>query len=213
MKIDPLPIEQFDIQRLHSGPLLVVLSGPSGVGKDAVVSYMREHTPGWHVAVTATTRPQRRGEQDGVDYLFISLERFQEMVRHDDFLEYAQVYGYWYGVPRQQVKEALDRGLDVIVKADVQGAATIKQKVPEAVCVFLAPPSIEELEGRLRQRRTESPPELAVRIQTARQEMEKLPLFDYAVVNYNGRLHETVANLEAIVTAEKSRIPPRRVHP
>ena len=192
-------------------PLFVVLSGPSGVGKDAVLARMRRLGRPYHFVVTATTRPQRAGEQDGVDYFFISPDQFLEMMDRGDFLEHAQVYGKWYGVPQPQVKEALDKGVDVLVKTDVQGAATLKRVVPEGVFVFLAPPSLKELEERLRQRKTESTEELTLRIQTARKEMKDLSMFDYVVVNYNGRLEETVARLEAIITAEKCRIPPRRV--
>ncbi|MBI2872475.1 MAG: guanylate kinase [Chloroflexi bacterium] len=195
----------------EDGPLLVVISGPSGVGKDAVISHLRRTGRPIHVVVTATTRPRRPVERDGVDYLFISEERFQEMVRRGEFLEYAQVYGRWYGVPRSQVREALSKGVDAIVKTDVQGAATIKKGVPEAVFVFLAPPSMEELERRLRQRKTESPEQLALRVRTAQEEMCCLPTFDYVVVNHNDRLEETASRLDAIIAAEKCRIPPRRV--
>lgn len=196
---------------LQGGPLLVVISGPSGVGKDAVVSRMRELSRPCHFVVTATTRPMRAGEQDGVDYIFVTHERFQEMLRAGELLEHAQVYGRWYGVPRQQVKAALERGQDVIVKTDVQGAKTIRQKVAQALFVFIAPPSMEELERRLRQRKSESPEQLALRIRTAMDELKHLSGFDYVVVNLNGRIDQTVAQIEAIMTAERCRYPPRRV--
>lgn len=193
------------------GPLLVVITGPSGVGKDAALKRMRLLERPWHFTVTATTRPRRPQERDGVDYIFLEPERFHEMLKAGEFLEYAQVYGYWYGVPRQQVREALERGLDVIMKVDVQGASTIKRLVPQGVFIFLAPPSMEELERRLRQRKTESPKVLETRLKRAREEMECLPMFDYLVVNQNGRLDEAVACIDAIITAEKCRIPPRRI--
>ena len=195
----------------NSQPILVVISGVSGVGKDALLSRMRELKHPYHFMVTATTRPQRVGEQDGKDYIFVSKERFLQMIRDDELLEWAQVYGNSYGVPRLDAKQALERGQDVIIKIDVQGAATIRSKAPDSVLIFLAPPSIDDLEHRLRERKTESPSVLELRIETAKEEMKQEPAFDYVVVNHNGRLDEAVAEVEAIITAEKRRIPPRRV--
>ena len=136
-------------------PLLVVISGPSGVGKDAVIAAMRGSQPGLMFAVTATTRPMRPGEVDGRDYVFLSTKRFEAMLADDGFLEHAEVYGYRYGVPRQGVRAALAGGRDVIVKIDVQGAATIREIAPDALLIFLAAPSAEELERRLRARKTD----------------------------------------------------------
>jgi len=174
--------------------------------------YLRSLERPWYFVVTATTRQRRPGEQDGVDYIFLEQELFQEMVRKGEFLEYAQVYGRWYGVPRAQVKEALQRGLDVFIKVDVQGAATIKEVAPDGVFIFLAPPSLEELERRLRQRKTESEKDMEVRLATARREMEQLPLYDHVVVNDNDRLQETVTRIDAIVTDERRKAQPRRIH-
>ena len=201
----------FDATPWEGGPLLVVLSGPSGVGKDSVLAAMRLTDPRPYYVVTATTRPRRPGEVDGHDYLFISPGRFQKMVDQGEFLEHAEVYGRRYGVPRPPVREALARGQDVIVKTDVQGAATIKGAAPEAVLVFLAPPSLEELERRLRSRQTDSPEQVKLRIQTARRELEQLANFDYVVVNHRDGIPETVARLQAVVAAERCRVPPRRV--
>lgn len=194
-----------------SGPLFVVISGPSGVGKDALLSKMKEKAGTFHFVVTATTRPQRPGEVSGQDYLFISPEEFQGMIAQGSLLEWAQVYGHLYGVPKKQVRQALSQGKDVIIKADVQGAATLKALAPEGVFIFVAPSSFEELERRLRRRRTESAPALARRLETAKEEMAALPQFDYLVVNQEGRLEEAVARIRAIVTAEKCRVKPRRV--
>ncbi len=190
--------------------LLFVISGPSGVGKDAVLSRVKEllHL---YFPITATTRPWRAEERDGVDYHFVSEARFQEMMQHGELLEWARVYGHWYGVPKQGVKEALARGQDVIVKVDVQGAATIKNLLPQAVLIFLTPPSMEELKERLKQRSTESIADLELRIQTAQEEMGKLPLFDYVVVNRKGEVDSAVAQIEAIIAAEKCRVNPRVV--
>lgn len=166
---------------------------------------------GLHFVVTATTRPQRAGEVDGVDYRFISRGRFDEMVQGGEFLEWAQVYGNWYGVPRRDVEQALTEGRDVIIKADVQGAATIQRAAPGALLIFLAPPSMEELTERLTQRKTESTTDLATRIETAREEMGRIAMFDYVVINEQDRIDVAVAQICAIVTAEKCRVRPRAV--
>ena len=165
----------------------------------------------WHFTVTATTRLKRPGETDGSDYIFLSQGQFESMVEGDEFLEYAQVYGNWYGVPKQQVREAVARGLDTIVKVDVQGAATIRSITPQAVFVFLAASSMEELRQRLSLRATESDADLEYRTETAWQEMNRMPEFDYVVVNQNGGLDNAVACIDAIITAEKCRIPPRQI--
>ncbi|TET40310.1 MAG: guanylate kinase [Dehalococcoidia bacterium] len=198
--------EKEPFRPLRAKPLLIVLSGPSGVGKDVVLARMKELGYPLHYTMTATTRPQREGESDGADYHFISPARFEEMVKRGELLEWAKVYGNRYGVPKHQVEEALGRGLDVIVKADVQGAATIKGVVPQALLIFLAPPSMEQLEERLRQRKTESTIDLNLRIETAREEMKCLPMFDYVVVNRQDRPDLAVAQIDAIITAEKCRV-------
>jgi guanylate kinase len=190
-------------------PLLIIISGSSGIGKDAALSRLKELGYPFHYAVTAATRSQRVGEIDGVDYIFVSETKFREMMQRDEFLEWAEVYGNWYGIPKLQVKQALARGQDVIIKIDVQGAATIKNLLPDAVLIFLAPPSMEELEERLRQRKTESETDLELRMLTAREEMESLPLFDYVVVNHQGEVDSTISQINAIVTAEKCRVKPR----
>ena len=192
-------------------PLMVVLSGPSGVGKDATLNGLRGLDRRWSFVVTVTTRPRRPQEADGVDYSFVGVEKFQEMVTRDEFLEHAEVYGNRYGSPKSQVREAMAAGRDVIIKVDVQGAASIKALAPDAVFIFLVPSSLSELERRLRARATEAGRDLKVRTEIAVQEMESLPLFDYRVVNRDGCLEETVTSIEAIIRAEKRRIPPRRV--
>jgi guanylate kinase len=194
-----------------SSPLLIVLSGPSGVGKDAVLNRLKESGYPLHYVVTLTTRPQRDNEQDMVDYHFVSNEEYRDMLARDELLESASVYGNWYGIPRATVKEALDRGEDVIMKIDVQGAATIKQAVPEAVFIFLIPPSMEELTARLSSRLTESPADLALRLETAKEEMKQMFSFDYVVVNHSGELDRVVSSIQAIITAEKCRVVPRRI--
>ncbi len=160
---------------------------------------------------TVTTRAQRAKERDNVDYHFISERKFQEMIENNELLEWANVYGNWYGVPKQPVKQALDRGQDIIVKVDTQGAATIKKILPEAVSIFLIPPSMEELITRLKQRHTESPFDLALRIKTAEEEIKQLPLFDYIVVNKRDEIDLAVSEIKAIITAEKCRVSQRKI--
>ena len=184
-------------------PLVVVVSGPSGVGKDALLERMKRLTRPWHFIITATTRPRRPGEQDSVDYIFMKPSAFQDLLARDGFLEHAEVYGRSYGVPRDQVEEALRAGKDVIVKTDVQGARTIRNKIPDALLVFLAPPDLRELEQRLRDRQSETAEDLQRRIETARMEMQRQPEFDHVVVNHNGRLDDAVAAIENIIDDEK----------
>ena len=192
-----------------SPPLLVVLSGPSGVGKDAVLSELRKLDRPWHFAVTATTRPMRPGERDGVDYIFLDADTFARMRERDEFLECAEVYGRWYGVPRSQARDALRSGKDVFLKIDVQGAATIRRIAPESLLIFLIPPSLEELQQRLRGRMTESATDLERRLRTAEEELALVGFFDYRVVNPDGMLEQAAADINAIITAEKCRVVPR----
>jgi guanylate kinase len=192
-------------------PLLFVLSGLSGAGKDSVLNGLRKSGYPLEFMVTVTTRARRPGEKDGVHYHFISGADFQKLIDTRQLLEWANVYGNRYGVPREPVRQALASGKDVIVKIDVQGAATIKQILPQAVFIFLTAPSLEELAPRLKQRRTETPEEYELRLKTARAELEKLPLFDYLVINRHGELDRAVADIKAIITAEKSRVKPREI--
>ena len=189
-----------------SNPLLIVLSGPSGAGKDALLTRLKETGCPLEYITTLTTRAQRAKERDNVDYHFISPAKFQKMLENYELLEWASVYGNWYGVPKQPVKEALERGRDAIVKVDTQGAATIKKLLPEAVFIFLMPPSVEELILRLTQRQTESPFDLALRVKTAEEEIEQLPQFDYVIINRRGEVDLAVSQIKAIITAEKSRV-------
>lgn len=194
-----------------TAPLLIVISGPSGAGKDAVLTRMKETGFPLEYITTLTTRPQRPGEKDMIDYQFVSVERFQEMLDSGELLEAASVYGNWYGVPQKPVKEALDKGRDVIVKIDVQGAATIKRILPQAVFIFLIPPSKEELALRLKQRHTETAFDLARRLRTAEKEIEQLTLFDYVVLNRRDEIDLAVSQIKAIITAEKCRVTPREI--
>jgi len=196
---------------LQAKPLLIVLSGPSGAGKDAVLSRMRELDYPLKYITTVTTRHRRASERDGIDYHFVTPEKFQELLKNKELLEHANVYGNWYGVPKKAVKDALDEGWDTIVRVDIQGATTIKKLAPEAVFIFLTPPSLEELRERLYERLTESSADRALRNKIAQEEMKQLALFDYIVFNRQGELDKAVADIAAIITAEKCRIKPREI--
>lgn len=192
-------------------PLLIVLSGPSGVGKDAVLNRMRELKYPLEYITTVTTRSRRASERDHIDYHFISAEKFHKMIEGNELLEWANVYGNWYGVPKEPVKQVLDEGRDAIVRVDIQGAAAIKKILPQAVFIFLRPPSIEELALRLKQRHTESSFDLTLRTKTAREEMKKRFLFDYVVFSWRDEIDRAVADIGAIITAEKCRVTPREI--
>ncbi len=192
-------------------PLLIIISGPSGAGKDSVIRRMKELGVPLHFVVTMTTRPPRPGEEDGKDYIFVSEETFEKVLREGGLLENAIVYGHRYGVPKEQVKKALESGKDVVMRIDVQGARTLRRLIPEAVFIFLIPASEEELVRRLKARSTEDEEALELRLAIAREEMKSLEEFDYVVINADGRLDEAVQKIMAIITAEKCRTKPRRI--
>ncbi|MFO7917293.1 MAG: guanylate kinase [Anaerolineae bacterium] len=191
---------------LNPPPLLVVISGPSGVGKDSVVERMQEIGYPFHFVVTATDRAPRPDEEDGRDYHFVSTEEFEGMIEDDELLEYAQVYGQYKGVPKAEVQDALASGQDVVMRVDIQGAATVSEIVPQALTIFLAPPSLDILARRLRGRGGDSPAQLRERLETAVTEMRRMERFRYAVVNRQGRLDDTVRQTIAIMEAERCRV-------
>jgi guanylate kinase len=164
-------------------PLLIVISGPSGVGKDSVVKRLKERGYPFHFVVTATSRPPRPGEVHGVDYFFVSEADFKAMIRDDELLEHALVYEQYKGIPKQQVREALASGQDVVMRLDVQGAATVKRLVPDAVLIFLVPSSEEELARRLSCRHTDTEQQIQRRLEITREELARLGEFDYWVMN------------------------------
>jgi guanylate kinase len=194
-----------------SNPLLIVISGPSGVGKDTVITCMKERGLPFHFVVTATTRPPRVDERHGVDYYFLSKDEFAEMIEQGELLEYAIVYNDYKGIPKQQVRQALESGKDVVLRVDVQGAATIRKLCPEALLIFLTTENEAELEARLIARKSETPEGLKLRIATARQELKQIDIFDYVVVNRQSKLRETVETIQAIIRAEHHRVHPRKV--
>lgn len=191
-------------------PLLIVISGPSGAGKDSVIQRMKERSLPFHFVVTATTRPPRQGEVHGKDYFFLSKDEFAEMIERAELLEYAIVYNDYKGIPKAQVREALASGQDVIMRIDVQGAASVHTLAPEAVLIFLTTQDENELELRLRERKTEDREGLKLRIATARQELRRIEEFDYVVVNRQNKLDETVDVICAIISAEHHRVQQRK---
>ncbi len=187
-------------------PLLVIISGPSGVGKDVTIRRMKERGYPFHFVVTATTRPRREGEIDGVDYHFVSTATFEQMIAEGELLEHALVYGQYKGIPKAAVRAALASGQDVILRVDVQGAATVRRMAPQAVSIFLTAESEAELIERLRRRCTENEKDLEQRIRTACEELRRVNEFQYRVVNRECELDATVDAVIAIMQAEKCRV-------
>jgi guanylate kinase len=194
------------------GALLVIVSGPSGVGKDTVIEALRRRRDGdaRHYVVTCTTRPRRGYEIDGIHYQFLDEATFQALRAAGGFLEANEVHGHWYGTPRGQVRDALREGHDVILKIDVQGAAAVKHEVPDALLVFLVPPSLEDLFTRLKARATESADELDIRQRNAALEIAHQDDYDYVVVNETGQVERTAARVDEIIRHEKAAHPDRR---
>jgi guanylate kinase len=186
-----------------TGPLLVVITGPSGVGKDTVLDRLEALNRPYHFVVTATTRPPRPEETDGLDYLFLSDQQFDEMLAKEEFLEHAVVYDRRYGVPKPPIRDALAAAKDVLMRTDIQGARYIKSVCPSAVTIFLLPPSKGEMEWRLRSRGTDTVKQLKLRLRTARDEIAVADEFDHTVVNDD--LHACVDEIERILAAERSR--------
>ena len=204
-----MPDSEFNLH--HPQPLLVVISGPSGVGKDSVLRGLKERNLDMHFVVTATTRPRREEETQGVDYFFLSKDEFARMIELNELIEYAIVYNDYKGIPKEQVRAALASGQDVVMRVDVQGATTIRKLAPEAVLIFLTTESEAALVRRLKARQTETAENLSLRIATARQELKRAAEFDYLIVNADGRLDETIDTVIAIIQAEHQRVNPRKV--
>jgi guanylate kinase len=189
-----------------SGGLLFVLSGPSGVGKDAAIEQLKATGFAIYHVITATTRAARPNERHGVDYFFYSTDHFLDLLHRSELLESAELYNNMYGTPREQVREQLAAGRDVLLKIDVQGARQVKARVPNAVFIFLAPPSIEDLTARLKQRRTESEAQIALRLQKAYVETAAMREYDYVVVNHQDQLLQAVDQISCIIQAERCRV-------
>lgn len=181
-----------------------MMTGASGVGKDTILEAALPQLEGLHYSVSATTRPRRSGEREGMDYYFLTKDAFQDMLKQDALLEYAEYVGDHYGTPLAPVLERLEAGVDVLVELELAGARQVKQRLPEAIMIFIAPPSLVELERRLRGRGTDSEDKMQQRLARAREEMRAVPEFDYLVVN--DELADAVASFKAIITAERVRV-------
>lgn len=205
------PTTDTDYNIHHPQPLLIVISGPSGVGKDTVMQRMKERGLPFHFVVTATTRPRRNNEIHGKDYFFVTKEEFARMIDEDELIEHAMVYGDYKGIPKQQVREALATGKDVVMRIDVQGAETVRKLAPQALMIFIATENEQDLVRRLTTRKTETVDSLALRIATARKELNRVEAFDYVIVNREFHLDETVDTIRAIIDAEHHRVKPRKV--
>ncbi|MDY6874047.1 MAG: guanylate kinase [Chloroflexota bacterium] len=201
----------FELKKPERAPLLIVISGPSGIGKDTVVQGLKDRDLSFHFVITATSRPPRDYEVDGKDYFFYEKECFEEMIEAGEFLESAWVYTAYKGVPKSQVREALASGEDVVMRLDFQGAKTVRDLYPDAILIFLTANSKEEWLTRLHDRRSETEEELAVRIETAREEYDSLDMFDYIVVNEQDNLDHTLNVIRSIIEAEHHRVHPRKV--
>jgi guanylate kinase len=204
-------VSELDFTPVHQDPLLIVISGPSGVGKDAVIQRMKERDLDFHFVITLASRLPRAGEVDGVDYFFVTKEQFEVMIQAGELLEYANVYEEYKGIPKSQVRKAVETGKDMVMRLDVQGAATIRKICPEALLIFLTVESEEDLVVRLQKRKSEKPAALERRIKTARRELTKVKKFDYCVVNRENHLDDTVDTIMAIIRAEHHRAKPRRL--
>ncbi len=192
-------------------PLLIVISGPSGVGKDSIVHALKRHEGlPFHFVVTATNREPRPDEREGIDYFFVSTEEFTRMIQADELVEYARVYNDYKGVPKAQLRQAFESGKDVVMRVDVQGAATLHDRYPDALLIYLTA-SEHDLLKRLRKRKTDSEEALRLRAAMVRKESEHLDEFDYVVENAENCLEEAVETILAIVKAEHHRVQQRRV--
>jgi len=201
----------FTLTQPEFSPLLIVISGPSGIGKDTVVQGLKARDLPFHFVITATSRPPRDYEKDEIDYFFYSHQEFERMIEAGEFLEHAWVYSNYKGVPKSQVRKALASGEDVVMRLDVQGAQTVHMLCPDAIMIFLTAGSKDEWLQRLRDRRSETEEELNLRIETARKEYETLDSFDYIVINEEGRLDHALDVIESIIEAEHHRVHPRKV--
>ncbi len=197
-------------QIFHPEPLILVISGPSGAGKDSVLRSLKSHNLPLHFVITVNTREPRDDEKDGIDYFFISKEKFFDMVEKDELLEHTRVYDDYKGIPKDQIREALSTGKDVILRIDVQGAATIRALCPQAVLIFLLPATEAELVQRLAGRNSDSPESLKIRMETAHQEIARLNEFDYVVLNPQNQLEKAVEDIISIINAEHHRVLQRK---
>lgn len=192
---------------MNTPGLLIVISGPSGAGKGTLCNLIKKEFPNIYYSISATTRSPRQGERHGVDYLFMSKEEFLELRDANGFLEWAEVYGNYYGTPRSKVEENIAQGRDVILEIDIQGALNVKKQYPEGVFIFIVPPSIKELKRRIENRGQDSPEDISKRLKSAHTELAYVSEYDYVIVN--DKIETAIAKLKSIIIAEKCR-PQRR---
>jgi len=206
-----MQLNQLSFDLLHPLPLLIVISGTSGIGKDAVIQSLKKRNLPMHFVITATSRAPRAEERDGVDYFFYSRQDFEQRITRGEFVEHALVYQDYKGIPRAQIEEAMKCGKDVVLKLDVQGATTIRKLYPEAILIFLVPKTVEEWYDRLCDRRSETPESLKVRVETAIREVAQIDIFDYIVLNAQDRLEAAVNDIINIVQSEHMRVHHRKI--
>lgn len=199
----------FDL--LHKEPLIIVISGTSGIGKDAVLKGLKSRNLPLHFVVTATSRDPRPGEINGVDYFFYTPAEFERMIANNEFIEHALVYEQYKGIPRSQVDKALESGKDVILRLDVQGAATMRKLYPQAILIFLVPNSVKEWYDRLCSRKSETEETLKVRVETAIKETGQIDIFDYIVLNAQDRLEHAVDDIVEIINVEHMKVHHRKM--
>lgn len=192
---------------------MVIISGPSGVGKDTIIDAMKRREPEHprRYVITVTTRSRRDYETDGVHYHFYSIDDYQRLVASEGLLEASLVHDHWYGTPRDQVQSAIRSGRDAILKIDVQGADKVRARIPDALLIFVVPPSLEELERRLRERRSETREQAELRLRNARIEMARTGEFDHVVVNETDKVDETAEAIDGIIASEHRRYADRRI--
>ena len=184
-------------------PLAIIISGPSGVGKDAVIQRMKQLNKPYNYIVTATSRPLRPNEVDGLDYIFLSVKEFRQKIQNSDFLEWAKVYNHYYGTPKKAIADSLSAGKDTIIKTDVQGAKSIKKLLSQGLFIFIMPPSEEELARRINMRKTETLKEIDLRLATAKREVKEAAIFDHIVVNDTDQIDKCMNTIEQIIYKEK----------
>lgn len=203
--------EEISFDLLHPQPLLIVISGPSGVGKDSVIRGLKRCGLPLHVVITATTRAPRENEVDGRDYFFLSIEEFKKRRDEGWFAEHARVYADFKGIPRHQIEEALASGKDVVARVDVQGAKTLRAQYPQAVLIFIAPKSFEEWYQRLTRRGTETEADLMIRVATAREEVKQIGVFDYVVINAENEIEKAINDVVSIIKTEHMAVNHRKI--
>ena len=184
--------------------LLIVVSGPSGAGKDSVCNLVKEKNNNMWISISCTSRKIRKGEEDGINYFYLTKEEFENKIKNNDFLEYAIYNNNYYGTPLYKIEENLNKGIDVVLVIEVQGALKVKKIYPDAIFIFILPPSMEELKNRLIKRGTESTEKILERFKTAYKEINEISKYNYVIVN--NILDEAVSKMQSIIVAERCRV-------